>query len=149
MSKFRFSLETVERIRKISEEKALSDFSLAQKKFLEEVAKKEAAIKARSQAMSDRAALSVARPSDYATLENYIQGLSKSIQVADQAILRARRFLNAAFRTYVGAKKSRMMIDSLKEKALAEFKRERAKKEQKEIDDLVSMRLVKRAGTAA
>ncbi len=149
MSKFRFNLETVERVRKVSEEKALSDFSVAQRKFLEEVAKKETAIKSREKAMLDRAALSIARASDYTTLENYILGLGKSIQIADQAIIRARRQLNAAFRVYVGAKKSRMMIDSLKEKALADFKREKSKREQKEIDDLVSMRLVKRAGTAA
>jgi flagellar protein FliJ len=149
MRKFRFNLETVERVRKISEEKALTEFSQAQKKFLDEVAKKEAAVKSREKAMSDRASMQVARAADYATFTNYILGLGRSIQIADQAILRARRQLNAAFRVYVGAKKSRLMIDTLREKAFEEFKKEKSKREQKEVDDLVSMRLVKRSGTAA
>jgi flagellar export protein FliJ len=59
---------------------------------------------------------------------------------ADQAIVRSRRFLDQAMRNYILARRERMMIDRLKEKALEEFKLEQSRLEQKNLDDLITMR---------
>ena len=72
--------------------------------------------------------------------EDYIFGLNAQIIKADQAIIRARRFLDQAMRNYISSRKERIMIDRLKEKALEEFRLEQSRLEQRKLDDLITMR---------
>ena len=77
---------------------------------------------------------------DIRLIEDYITGLKVQVVRADQAIIRARRFLDQAMRNFIQARRERMMIDRLKEKAMEEFKLETSRLEQKVLDDLMTMR---------
>ena len=52
------------------------------------------------------------------------------------AIFRASKNVEKALRAFLFARRQTRMIESLREKAFAEFKRDLAKKEQKQLDDL-------------
>jgi len=142
MARFRFRLETVERVRKISEEQAMQELARRQNAFQQAIQAKEATIDARNNALIGREKLSekVSKPADYQMMNQFLAGLSYQIVRADHVIVRARRFLNQAFRVYLNARKSRMMIDRLKERDLESFKKEQGRLAQKELDDLISMR---------
>ncbi len=72
--------------------------------------------------------------------EEYISGINQRLLRADQAIVRARRFLEQAMREYIKARKERKMVDRIKEKAVETFKINQNRLEQKNMDDLISMR---------
>jgi flagellar export protein FliJ len=73
-------------------------------------------------------------------IEEYITGIKQQIIRADQAIIRSRRFVDQDMRKYIAARKERMMVDRLKEKAMEEFNLEQSRIEQKKLDDLITMR---------
>ncbi|MBS1958652.1 MAG: flagellar export protein FliJ [Bdellovibrionales bacterium] len=142
MAKFKFQLEAVEKVRIQKEQKMLEDLAVAQRNYLEKVkakrellAKKQDAFVKKNELVSRDASIN-----DIRLLEEYIIGLKQNIIRADQAIVRSRRFLEQAMRHYIAARKERMMVDKLKEKALEEFKLQEARLEQKRLDDLITMR---------
>jgi flagellar FliJ protein len=143
MTKFKFSLETVEKVRLQKEEKMLKELSLCQATYQEKIAiKKDLLAKKQGAFVNKNELISRdAKINDIKLLEDYITGLKQQIIRADQAIIRARRFLDQAMRNYILARRERMMIDRLKEKALEEFKREEARLSQKRLDDLITMRM--------
>ncbi len=74
-------------------------------------------------------------------MENdFIGGTKQRIIQSDQAIVRATRSVEKALRAYLYARKQLRMIETLREKHFVEFKRELARKEQKNLDDLYTMR---------
>jgi flagellar FliJ protein len=142
MAKFKFQLETVEKVRTQKEQKMLEELSLSQRAYQEKIAqkrdllnKKQNMFLQKNEMMSRDASVN-----DIRTVEDYIVGLKQQIIRADQAIIRSRRFLDQAMRHYILARRERMMIDRLKEKALEEFKLEQSRLEQKQLDDLITMR---------
>jgi flagellar FliJ protein len=142
MAKFKFQLESVEKVRTQKEQKMLEALSASQRTYLEKIqdkkdliAKKQAAFVEKNEMASRDSTIN-----EICLIEEYIVGLKHQIIRADQAIIRARRFLDQAMRQYIQARKERMMIDRLKEKALEEFKVVQAKVEQKQLDDLITMR---------
>jgi flagellar FliJ protein len=142
MAKFKFQLESVEKVRTQKEQAMLEALSESQRGYLEKITakrellnKKQAAFEQKNELASRDASINEIRLS-----EDYITGLKHHIQRADQAIIRARRFLEQAMRNYIQARKERMMIDRLKEKAFEEFKVAQARLDQKNLDDLITMR---------
>ena len=142
MAKFKFQLESVEKVRLQKEQKMLEVLSESQRDYLAKIqakrgllAKKQLAFERKNELVSRDASINEIRLS-----EDYITGLNSHIVKADQAIIRARRFLDQAMRNYIAARKERMMIDRLKEKALEEFKLEQSRLEQRKLDDLITMR---------
>ena len=142
MAKFKFQLETVEKVRTQKEQKMLEELSLNQRAYQEKIAskrvlldKKQNMFVQKNEMMSRDANINEIR-----LIEDYITGLKQQIIRADQAIIRSRRFLEQAMRHYILARRERMMIDRLKEKAQEEFKVEQARLEQKQLDDLITMR---------
>ena len=142
MAKFKFKLETVEKVRVGKEQKMLEELSLCQRVYQEKIsAKKELLAKKQNTFLSKNELVSRdASINDIRLLEDYITGLKQHILRADQAIIRSRRFLDQAMKNYIFARRERMMIDRLKEKALEEFKIEEARLSQKRLDDLITMR---------
>lgn len=142
MAKFRFNLDAVERVRKIAEEQALQEMASYQQKYQAAIQVKKDLIQKRENALSRRENLGVevVSSTDYALMESHLRGIEAQMIRADQNIVRARRFLEQSMRAYIKARKEKSMIDKLHEKALANWKIEQSRKEQKQIDDLVSSR---------
>lgn len=142
MAKFKFQLEAVEKVRNQSEQKALEELSRCQRTYQEKIAEKRAIYDKKLQAFARKNEM-MSRDSSIHEIqlqEDFITGLKYQMVKADQAIVRARRFLEQAMRGYIKCRKERMMVDRLKEKALEEFKLEQSRLEQKSLDDLMTMR---------
>ena len=142
MAKFKFQLESVEKVRTQKEQKMLEILSESQREYLSRIqdkrdllSKKQNAFEKKNELVSRDASINEIRLS-----EDFITGLNARILKADQAIVRARRFLDQAMRNYINARKERMMIDRLKERAHEEFKLEQNRLEQRKLDDLITMR---------
>jgi flagellar FliJ protein len=142
MAKFKFQLETVEKVRTQKEQKMLEELSLSQRAYQEKIAakrdilnKKQLMFVQKNEMMSRDSSINEIR-----LIEDYLSGLKHQVVRADQAIIRSRRFLEQAMRHYIQARRERMMIDRLKEKALEEFKVVQNRLEQKQLDDLITMR---------
>ncbi len=142
MAKFKFKLDSVERVRLQTEQKKLEELSLCQRTYQEKIAHKKAILGKKQNAFVSKNELvsKDASINEIRLLEDYIVGLNHQVIRADQAIIRSRRFLDQAMRHYILARRERMMIDRLKEKAMEEFKISEARLEQKNLDDLITMR---------
>jgi len=142
MAKFKFQLESVEKVRKMKEQKMLEALSESQRAYLEKIELKRGLLAKKQAAFEGKDSLSgsAAPVNEIRLYEDFIEGLKVRIQRADQAIIRARRFLDQAMRHYIQARKDRMMIDRLREKAYEEFRLAQARLEQKRLDDLITMR---------
>lgn len=142
MAKFKFHLESVEKIRIQKEQQMLEELSESQRVYQAKIADKKLLLQRKHGAFEQKNEMASrdASINEIRLQEDFITGLKARIIKADQAILRARRFLEQAMRHYIQARKERMMMDRLKEKALEEFKKEQARIEQKKLDDLITMR---------
>src|ERR1035437_7559716 len=142
MAKFHFQLQTVEKVRIQKEQKMLEELSISQGKYQEKITSKKELLNKKQESFVGKNEL-VSRDAsinEIRLLEEYITGLKQNIIRADQEIIRTRRFLDQAMRHYINARRERMMIDRLKEKAMTEFKVEQNRLEQKQLDDLITMR---------
>ncbi len=142
MAKFKFQLETVEKVRTQKEQKMLEELSLCQRAYQEKVETKKELLHKKQKSFQRKNEL-VSRDSsinEIRLVEDYITGLKQQIVRADQAIIRSRRFLEQAMKQYIQARRERMMIERLKEKAFDEFKVEQSRLAQKSLDDLITMR---------
>lgn len=142
MAKFRFELEAVEKFRTQKEQKMLEELSVSQKNYQDKINQKKELLNKKQQAfvMKNELISRDAAINEIRLQEDYITGIKHHLVRADQAIIRARRFLEQDMKKYIQARRERMMIDKLKEKALEEFKVEQARLEQKQLDDLITMR---------
>ena len=142
MAKFKFHLESVEKVRTQKEQKMLEELSLCQRAYQEKINAKKDLLSKKQSAFLQKNELASRDSSinEIRLAEDYIVGLKQYIIRADQAIIRSRRFLDQAMRQYITARRERMMIDRLKEKAMEEFKIEQSRLEQKGLDDLITMR---------
>jgi flagellar FliJ protein len=142
MAKFKFQLEAVEKVRTQKEQKMLEELSVAQRNYQEKIAEKRAILAKKQTAFVEKAELASrdASINEIRLLDEYLIGLKYQLVRADQAIVRSRRFLDQGMRNYINARKERMMIDQLKEKAFGEFRLEQGRLEQKNLDDLITMR---------
>jgi len=142
--KFRFRFETVEKVRKMREDESLRLLAQAQTVYQE-------ALDKRAQ-LGERLRLSLERreglggsESPLVTtpfqLENeFIAGTKQRMIQAEHGIQRARRGVEKALRAYLHARRQTKIIESLREKDFAEYRKAMAKREQKDLDDLYVMR---------
>lgn len=142
MAKFKFHLEAVEKVRTQKEQKMLEELSLCQRVYQEKIRIKRDLLAKKQESFSSKNELASrdSNINEIRLVEDYIEGLKHQLIRADQAIVRSRRFLDQAMRNYILARRERMMIDRLKEKAVEEFKLEQSRREQKNLDDLITMR---------
>jgi flagellar export protein FliJ len=140
--KFRFRLEAVERVRRAKEQEMLRALAYAQTKYRETLLAKQALMEetnvalARRQSLAEKSQTIVA----YQLETEFIVGNKQRMIQSDQAIFRARKFVEKALREMLVAKRALRAIEMLREKAYAEFKIEMRKKEQKELEDLYTSR---------
>lgn len=143
MKKFSFKFEAVLKQRKMREEDALRALGNAQRAYQEELSNKSRLLSTLERSLRRREELGGdAVPAlAFQLEEEYIRGTKQRLVRADQAILRASRNVEKALRAYLNARKQSRAIEVLREKAYEEYRRERAKLEQKRLDDLTVMRL--------
>jgi flagellar export protein FliJ len=144
MKKFRFRFAAVEKVRRIREDEALRLLGQAQKQVQLAQDKKVSLERELASAMLRRERLGIAGAVPaalFAVETDYINGHRQRIIWQDQAIVRAKRGAEKALRAYLLARRHTHVIERLKERDLEQFKRERAKLEQKNLDDITSMRM--------
>lgn len=136
--KFRFRLEAVEKVRRAKEQETLRALAHAQSKFQETLRAKQALIDETNLALRRRETLANTVQSVLAyQLENeFIVGNKQRMIQADQAIFRARKFVEKALREVIIARRALRAIEALREKAYEEFKIAYRKAEQKALEDI-------------
>lgn len=142
MKRFQFKFAVVLQVRQRREDEALRYLASKQKIYQDEINKKAALLESLKMSLQRREALG-AKPvgiSEFHAEQDFIGGSKQRMVQADQAIFRANRIMDKAFQAYLVAKKQRKMIETLREKAEIEFKKERNKREEKEMNDLTVMR---------
>lgn len=142
MKRFKFRFEAVEKVRRSREQQVLRLLGAAQRDLESARARKRRLQDTLGKAHLEREKLgSIAvTVAEFALADDYIRGTERRILQADQSIGRAERAYEKAKRVYLTALRQLRAIELLREKHLAEWKKEVAKKEQKVIDDLVSSR---------
>jgi len=142
MAKFKFQLEAVEKVRTQKEQKMLEELAVSQRAYQAKIDEKKNLLNKKQEAFiqSNELVSKDASINDIRILDEYIVGLKQQIIRADQAIVRSRRFVDQAMRHYLAARRELKMVDKLKEHAFEEFKIEQNRDEQKQLDDLITMR---------
>jgi flagellar export protein FliJ len=142
MKRFIFQFASVLNVRKLREDEALRCLSAAQSAQVAAEVEKQALIAQMEQSMLRRENIGkIPTPSSSIRLEqDFIDGQKRRIARQEQIIIRAQRSVEKAFRTYLSARRQTQMLEKLKERHLAKFKADSAKKEQRELDDLSVMR---------
>lgn len=136
--RFRFRLEAVEKVRRANEQEALRGLAAAQAKYHEALDAKRKLWDDNERALARRDELAkTAQPVLAYQIENeFIFGNRQRFVQADQAILRARKFVEKALREVILAKRAVRAIELLREKAFAEYKVALRKREQKEMEEV-------------
>ena len=142
MKKFRFRLASVLEIRKKRQQDALVGLAAAQKAYQDAVARKRDLLDGIAKAFARKEALGqgVTPALGFQLEQDFIIGNRHRIVQAEQGIMRATRGVEKALRVYLFARKQTRMIEVLEEKEIADYRRERARDEQKKLDELVTMR---------
>jgi flagellar export protein FliJ len=143
MRRFRFQLEPLARLRKQHEDQAMRTLGAAQRAYQAGQAYRRSLLAVLEHSLARREGLgaeSAASRLDFALENDYISGTKQRIVQADQGILRAQRAVEKALRSYLLARKQTRIIEALREKQFAEFKRDLARRERRELDDLNVMR---------
>lgn len=140
--KFKFRLEAVERVRRAKEQETLRALAYAQAKYQETLQIKQRLMEDTESALARRETLAkTAQPVLAYQLENeLITGNKQRILQSDQAITRARKFVEKALREVIMAKRALKGIELLREKAFLEFKTALRKKEQKDLEEIYTSR---------
>ncbi len=140
--KFRFRLETVEKLRKREEDERLRALGEAQQKFQSMIRKKEDILKSLDQSLVERENLAETPQTIYAfqVYNDHILGSKVRAYQAEMQIQKAKKVVEKTLRAYLDAKRKTRAIELLREKAFDEFKIELRKKENKELEELYVMR---------
>jgi flagellar export protein FliJ len=138
MKKFRFLLEAVERVRRAKEQDTLRALAYAQAKYQETLRAKYRLLEETEASLARREKLAgTAQPVLAYQLESeFITGNKQRIVQSDQAITRARKFVEKALREVILAKRALKGIELLREKAFLEFKTALRKKESKDLEEV-------------
>lgn len=142
MKKFRFQFEAIEKVRTRQQEAALRVLADAQRAYQAAVAYKVSLKEQLEETLIRREALGKTPISVIAfRMEtDFITGTKQRIIQSDQAILRASKQVEKALRAYLVARRATKMMESIREKAYAEWKKERARYEQKQLEEQYVMR---------
>ena len=148
MKRFKFRLQAVETIRKRKEEDALQALARARSELQGLVDSRNALSSSLAEALNRRENLaSTAVSADlFAVEEAFITGTRLRIRQAEVQIHRASRVVERAMRGYLHARRDTTVIEKIKESDFQEFKKERARMEAKEMDDLSSVRAARESG---
>ena len=147
MKRFKFSFETLEKVRKARENEALRVLAEAQTKQRLAVEEKNRFISDLHGSLERRAAIASGTQnligigtSPLQIEDLFIEGQKIRIQRQETVIFRAMKQVEKAMRAYLLTRRATRMIERLREKALEEHRAAVKKFEQRELDDLILMR---------
>jgi flagellar FliJ protein len=145
MKRFKFSLETVEKVRKIRADETLAVLATARNALSAEIAQKTQLLRELANSVARREHFSTSEQQQITALDlqleqALIQGHKIRIEHADRAIVRAQKRVDKALHAHLEAKRRHRSVEMLREKKLAEYRAERKRWEQKQLEDLQVMR---------
>lgn len=142
MKKFRFRFQTLLFFRKRQEDQASEKIASTRRFYLEEIQKKEKLLVQMTQATLEKNKLGTTSflAQEYQVQNDYLTGLEYRVKKSDQSILRASQHLEMSLRHYFQARKKRKVLETLQEKDYEEYRKSLALKEQRQQDDLNTMR---------
>jgi flagellar FliJ protein len=145
MKRFKFRLEAVETIRKRKEQDALRVLGRARQELQLILARKSQLESTLADALLRREELanSSVTPDEFAVIESFITGTKICVRQAEQQSARALRVVERATRGYMHARRDCMVIDTIRENDLQEYRKEKSREEMKEMDDLSSIRVAR------
>jgi flagellar export protein FliJ len=142
MRKFQFKFAAVLKLRKTREEEALRHLATAQRRYQAELNHK-AKLRsdlARSLERREHLAQITIDTTPYRMENEFISGTKQRLIQQDQAIFRVSKAVEKALRAYLQARRQTRTVEVLHDKAYAEYRKERAKSEQKQQDEMTIMR---------
>ncbi|MDR3606759.1 MAG: flagellar export protein FliJ [Oligoflexia bacterium] len=144
MKRFLFQFASVLKLRKLREDEALRALGATQRALSAALEEKAALLSKLNESLVRREALGArggsVTPEDFRVEQDFIDGQKSRLARQEQIIIRSQRSVEKAFRTYLSARRQTQMLEKLRERHLEKFKQDRAKKEQRELDDLTVMR---------
>ncbi|TGN19224.1 flagellar export protein FliJ [Leptospira idonii] len=137
MKRFRFSLETVLKLREWREEEEIKRLSIVVSELNSLFAEREFNEKeiARSYQEIESSAKVGTSLSDYLSIERYIQGLMKQNEELGHSIERKNEEVNLVRQDVLVARKDKKVIEVLKENRFNEWKKKRNRAERKEMEE--------------
>ncbi len=137
MKRFRFSLETVMKLRELREEEELKKLSIVVSELNAIFAEQEYNRKEIQNAYKEiESSVSVGRSlNDYLSIERYIQGLSKLNEELDIRIIEKNKQVDLVRQGVLIARKDKKVLEILKENRLNEWKKKRNRLERREIEE--------------
>ncbi|MBC7690451.1 MAG: flagellar export protein FliJ [Methylotenera sp.] len=152
MKRFRFKFTAVEKVRQSRQDEALRVLAQAQSMFQEATTFKNRLVQALNDSLLRRENLGREFTSVMAfQLENsFLAGQRVRILQAENFIKKASKNVEKCLRAYLVTRRELKMIEVLREKAFAEFRKEKNKQEQKVTDDIyISRANLNQAGVNA
>lgn len=147
MRKFDFKLKSVEKVRKSRENDALKVLADAQRALSAAKEIKLALLRDLENALIKREGLGREEPegepvtqADFKIMDDFILGTKQRIERADHSIQKAERGVEKALRAYLFARRQTRMMEMLREKEYLKYRKERARLEGRNQDDLYIMR---------
>jgi flagellar export protein FliJ len=142
MKKFRFKFDAVLRVRKAREDEALRVLAHSQREYQNELQRKDELKNALIDSLVRKESLATNATSihSFQLEQGYINGLKQRIIQADQRIFRASKSVEKCLRAYLMAKRQTRVFETLYERAYVEYKKERAKHDQKQTEEMIMMR---------
>ena len=143
MRKFQFKYQAVLHERKMKEGHALELLADAQHALQKELELKNGLIKELQYSLERKEQLGVhaVKISEFQSEQAFIIGTKQRMIQADQRVFRAQKSVDKALRNYAQCKRKSQIMEELREKYYIEYKKDLKKNDQKQIDDLVVMRL--------
>ncbi|TGK87417.1 flagellar export protein FliJ [Leptospira noumeaensis] len=137
MKRFRFSLETVLKLRGLREEEEIRRLSLVVSKLNSLIGEKDS--NEREIESSYEAILSSSKVgtslSDYLSIESYIQGLMRRNEELEERISSQNEEVNLVRKDVMLARMNKKVIEVLKDKRFAEWKKKRNRAERREVEE--------------
>ncbi len=129
-------------VRRQRQQDALVALAAAQKAYQDALARKRELLEGIGRAFERKEALgqSSTPALGFQIEQDYITGNRHRVVQAEQGITRATRGVEKALRVYLFTRKQTRMIEVLEEKERTEYRRAQSLDEQKELDELSTMR---------
>ena len=142
MKRFQFQFASVLNVRKMREDAALRALGASQRALAQAVSAKKELESKLSDALDRREKLGLNPTTavSFRTEQDFIDGQKARIVRQEHVIIRAQRSVEKSLKTYLGTRRQTEMMERLKETHYGEFKKRLAKKDQKELEDLATMR---------
>jgi flagellar export protein FliJ len=142
MKKFQFKYHAVLKERQIKEKFALELLADAQHAYQTEVEQKLKLIETleKSQTRKENLGRTPVQIQAFQAEQDFITGTKQKILQSDQKIFKAQKNIDRAMKQYIHAKRRTEIIEELKEKSYQEYRKERNRFEQKQLDDSLVMR---------